>query len=261
MDKPHRNYYKLLQVEEDATEEQIKKQFHRLAREHHPDKNEQLEDTSHKFKELNAAYQCLKNCESRRQYDSLLAFSRSHNLHGVSTSANPYQASNGNLSKDNSSNTAANDAFLNQFHHPSDVFMHRTNFGERNNVFQHFWDSMAPNADYCSCPFEDFDASHDSYFENFSQPRQTDFAETAAGQQSKCPQVPEFEPGFCEDNFSGESFASSNLDSSLNETYTFCDNSEAETEPKSVPDGRGPWFSSRHYNFPTDSFCYGFIQK
>jgi molecular chaperone DnaJ len=62
----NKDYYKILGVEKNATEEQIKKAFHKLAHEHHPDKANGNVD---KFKEANEAYQVLGNKEKRAQYD------------------------------------------------------------------------------------------------------------------------------------------------------------------------------------------------
>ncbi|MBI3956926.1 MAG: molecular chaperone DnaJ [Candidatus Kerfeldbacteria bacterium] len=60
-----RDYYDILGVSRDASDDDIKKAFRRLAHEHHPDKGG--DDT--KFKEVNEAYQVLGNKEKRAQYD------------------------------------------------------------------------------------------------------------------------------------------------------------------------------------------------
>src|SRR3989344_161655 len=61
-----RDYYDILGVPKSATPDEIKKAFHRLAHQHHPDKSGGNEA---KFKEVNEAYQVLSNAEKRRQYD------------------------------------------------------------------------------------------------------------------------------------------------------------------------------------------------
>lgn len=61
-----KDYYKILGVDKNASEEQIKKAFRRLAHEHHPDKQSGNEG---KFKEINEAYQVLSNKEKRSAYD------------------------------------------------------------------------------------------------------------------------------------------------------------------------------------------------
>ena len=61
-----KDYYKILGVDKNSSEEQIKKAFRKLAHEYHPDKSKGDED---KFKEINEAYQVLGNKEKRKQYD------------------------------------------------------------------------------------------------------------------------------------------------------------------------------------------------
>ena len=60
------NYYDMLGVSKDASEDEIKKAFRKLAHKHHPDKGGGDEK---KFKEINEAYQVLSNKEKRHQYD------------------------------------------------------------------------------------------------------------------------------------------------------------------------------------------------
>jgi molecular chaperone DnaJ len=61
-----KDYYKILGVEKNASADEIKKAFRKLAHEHHPDK--QGGDEA-KFKEVNEAYQVLSNAEKRQKYD------------------------------------------------------------------------------------------------------------------------------------------------------------------------------------------------
>jgi len=62
---PTANYYDILGVKKDASTDDIKKAFRRLARKHHPDAGGDEE----KFKELNEAYEVLSDTEKRAQYD------------------------------------------------------------------------------------------------------------------------------------------------------------------------------------------------
>ncbi len=62
------DYYELLGVQRDASEEQIKKAFRKRARELHPDVSDDP-DAEERFKELAAAYEALSNPESRARYD------------------------------------------------------------------------------------------------------------------------------------------------------------------------------------------------
>ena len=59
------NYYDVLGVKKDASADEIKKAFRKLARKHHPDAGGEEE----KFKEINEAYEVLSDKEKRSQYD------------------------------------------------------------------------------------------------------------------------------------------------------------------------------------------------
>lgn len=61
-----KDYYSILGVSKNASQEEIKKAYRKLAHQHHPDKKGGDEA---KFKEINAAYQILGNQEKRSQYD------------------------------------------------------------------------------------------------------------------------------------------------------------------------------------------------
>lgn len=61
-----KDYYKVLGIDKNASEEEIKKAFRRLAHQHHPDKAHGNED---KFKEINEAYQVLSDKNKRAHYD------------------------------------------------------------------------------------------------------------------------------------------------------------------------------------------------
>ena len=64
-----RDYYEVLGVEKDASAEEIKKAYRKLALRHHPDKNEGDGESEEKFKEINEAYSILCDDEKRAAYD------------------------------------------------------------------------------------------------------------------------------------------------------------------------------------------------
>ncbi len=65
-----KDYYRILGVPRNASDEDIKKAYRRLAMEFHPDRNPGREDwANQKFKEINEAYGVLGNATKRQQYD------------------------------------------------------------------------------------------------------------------------------------------------------------------------------------------------
>lgn len=64
------NYYKILEVEEDADSKTIKKAYKRLAKQFHPDLNpDDVDSSEEKFKKINEAYHVLIDAEEREKYD------------------------------------------------------------------------------------------------------------------------------------------------------------------------------------------------
>ena len=61
-----KDYYEILGVAKNATDEELKRAYRKLAHQYHPDKNK---GDDKKFKEINEAYQILGNREKRNQYD------------------------------------------------------------------------------------------------------------------------------------------------------------------------------------------------
>ena len=64
-----RDLYEVLEVPRDASQEEIRKAYRRLAREHHPDVSADPA-AEHRIKEINLAYQTLSDPARRRQYDT-----------------------------------------------------------------------------------------------------------------------------------------------------------------------------------------------
>lgn len=66
-----KDYYKILCIERDATHQQIKEAYRRLAFEFHPDRNKGDLSAVEKMKELNEAYAVLSDPEKRKRYDGI----------------------------------------------------------------------------------------------------------------------------------------------------------------------------------------------
>src|SRR5437764_11862226 len=64
-----KDLYQILGVERDATEEQIRKVYRKLARKHHPDVNPGNKKAEEHFKQVSAAYEVLGDKEKRKNYD------------------------------------------------------------------------------------------------------------------------------------------------------------------------------------------------
>lgn len=63
------DYYKILDLKKDATTDDIKKAYRKLARKHHPDLNPNNEEANKKFQQINEANEVLSDPEKRKKYD------------------------------------------------------------------------------------------------------------------------------------------------------------------------------------------------
>ena len=64
-----RDYYDILGIAKNASDEEIKKAYRKLAMKHHPDRNPDSKTAEEKFKEAKEAYEMLSDAQKRAAYD------------------------------------------------------------------------------------------------------------------------------------------------------------------------------------------------
>lgn len=67
-----RDYYEVLGVSKDASSDDLKKAYRKLAKQYHPDMNPGDKTAETKFKEVNEAYEVLNDPAKRQRYEQLL---------------------------------------------------------------------------------------------------------------------------------------------------------------------------------------------
>ncbi|MDD5289142.1 MAG: DnaJ domain-containing protein [Dehalococcoidales bacterium] len=132
-----KDYYQILGVNENASHEEIKNAFRKLAFKYHPDKNPGNEkQAEEKFKEINEAYSILSDARKRQQYD----FAKRSGFGGAG--APDFGYSQSDIFRDAFSNPATIEELNRMFQQAGlrfdQDFLNRTFFGGNNVIFQFY---------------------------------------------------------------------------------------------------------------------------
>jgi curved DNA-binding protein CbpA len=101
------DHYRVLSIAPDASDEEIKEAYRKLALQYHPDRNPASQDASQKMKEINAAYAVLSDPLKRVEYDiprgyrsKVPKFQKGSKVKVSLTSASPYRGRTGVVDKE-----------------------------------------------------------------------------------------------------------------------------------------------------------------
>ena len=136
-----KDYYKILGVSEDASEEEIRKSFRKMAFQYHPDKNPGHEkEAEAKFKDINEAYGVLSDQAKRQQYDDVRKSPFAGARYGAPNQG--FQYSQQDIFRDTFSNQTTMDDLYRMFSQAGlrfdEEFLNRI-FGEGNVVFRVYY--------------------------------------------------------------------------------------------------------------------------
>ncbi len=126
------DYYKILNVSESATAEEIKKSYRKLAMKWHPDRNSNNKEAEEKFKEIQTAYDILSNPQKRKEYDM------SKNFGFANSNSGGTNADFDNSDFEDILHQHFSDIFNQNF---SDIF-NRRNFIQSIEVHVSFWEAI-----------------------------------------------------------------------------------------------------------------------
>ena len=146
-DEKH-DYYEILELKEIATTQEIKESYYRLAKIHHPD----VKGDEQKFKNINLAFEILKNDNEKKIYDEL----RKQHLSERSSRI---------FSKRNSSNNQNNDYFYNNASYKNYKDFNNTNFNQKNNYKDYDTYKANPNSEEDNFSQRNYESYYEKDFE------------------------------------------------------------------------------------------------
>ena len=91
----NKDFYAVLGVSASATQDEIKKQYRKLAARYHPDKNPNDAKAADRFKEISEAYQVLGDADRRKQYDQMRSLGAFGGFGGARPGARPGTGASG----------------------------------------------------------------------------------------------------------------------------------------------------------------------
>jgi DnaJ-class molecular chaperone len=116
------NHYKLLEVNEDASQDDIKKAYRKLSMKWHPDKNLNNSEAEEKFKNLNEVYSILSNPSKRKEYDASINGNNIQNIFSMFMS----KENEGNIPGMGNQNFFSVNNIFNKLSKPSPIIVNLT---------------------------------------------------------------------------------------------------------------------------------------